>query len=266
MTDRPGAAPAARSGQAASAGQADGGPESRLAGMDLAIFDKDGTLIDFHLMWAGWVRELADRIAAAHGGRRLDDLLHAVMGVDVETGRVLPHGGLAATPMVRLRAAVAEAVVGAGVPAHEVDRIVGAAWHAPDPVVLAQPVTDLPVLLARLRASGTRIAVATSDDREPTERTLVHLGVADLVEAVSCADDGRPVKPDPAAVHWICRTLGVPEERTAVIGDSPADLAMGRAAGAGLVVGVLTGVGDRATLAGSADVVLDSVRDLLPPP
>jgi phosphoglycolate phosphatase-like HAD superfamily hydrolase len=50
-----------------------------------------------------------------------------------------------------------------------------------------------------------------------------------------------------------------------MIGDSPADLAMGRAAGAGLVVGVLTGVADRATLAAGADLVVASVADLLPP-
>jgi phosphoglycolate phosphatase-like HAD superfamily hydrolase len=236
-----------------------------LAGLELAIFDKDGTLIDFQLMWSGWVRELADRIAAAHGGRRLDDLLHDVMGVDVETGRVLPHGGLAATPMIRLRTSVVDAIVGAGVASDEAERIVDAAWHAPDPVVLARPVADLRALFAGLRAAGIRIAVATSDDRAPTERTLAHLGVADAVEAISCADDGYPVKPSPDAVHRICRTLGVPEARTAVIGDSPADLAMGRAAGAGLVVGVLTGVGDRRTLAALADLVLDSVAELLPP-
>ena len=236
-----------------------------LAGIELAIFDKDGTLIDFDLMWTGWVRELADRVAAANGGRRLDDLLHDVLGVEVGTGRVLPHGGLAATPMARLRILVVNAVVGAGLPAAEAMRIVDAAWHAPDPVVLARPVTDLPALFAGLKVAGVRVAVATSDDRRPTERTLDHLGVADLVEAVSCADDGHPVKPNPDAVHWICRTLGVPEERTAVIGDSPADLAMGRAAGAGLVVGVLTGVGDRAALTATADLVVDSVAELLPP-
>lgn len=235
-----------------------------LAGMELAIFDKDGTLIDFHLMWTGWVRELADRMAAAHGGRRLDDRLHDVMGVDVETGRVLPHGALAATPMTRLRAAVIHAVAETGVPAGEAERIVEAAWQAPDPVVLARPVTDIPALFAGLRGAGVRIAVATSDDREPTERTLAHLGVADVVEAVSCADDGHPVKPNPDAIHRICRTLGVPEARTAMIGDSPADLAMGRAAGVGLVVGVLTGVGDRATLADAADLVLESVGELVP--
>lgn len=236
-----------------------------LAGLELAIFDKDGTLIDFQLMWSGWVRDLADRIAAANDGQRLDELLHDVMGVDVETGRVLPHGGLAATPMVRLRTSLVDAIVEAGVAPDEAGRVVDAAWHAPDPVVLARPVTDLGALFASLRAAGIRIAVATSDDRAPTERTLAHLGLTDVVEALSCADDGHPVKPNPEAVHRICRQLGVPEARAAVIGDSPADLAMGRAAGAGLVVGVLTGVGDRRALAGLADLVLESVAELLPP-
>jgi phosphoglycolate phosphatase-like HAD superfamily hydrolase len=236
-----------------------------LAGLELAIFDKDGTLIEFELMWAGWVRDLTDRLAAANGGRRLDDVVHDVMGVDIATGRVYPHGGLAATPMPRLREALVEAIADAGAAPGEANGIVDAGWHAPDPVVLAQPVADLPALFAALRRAGIRIAVATSDDRGPTERTLAHLGVAGLVEAVACADDGRPVKPSPAAIHWICRTLGVPESRAAMIGDSPADLAMGRAAGAGLVVGVLTGVGDRATLAAGADLIVASVADLRPP-
>ena len=38
---------------------------------------------------------------------------------------------------------------------------------------------------------------------------------------------------------------------------------MSRAAGAGRVVGVLTGVAERATLEPLADVVLDSVQELL---
>jgi phosphoglycolate phosphatase-like HAD superfamily hydrolase len=236
-----------------------------LEGIELAIFDKDGTLIDFHLMWTGWVGELADRLATASGGGRLDELLYEVMGVDAATGRVLPHGALAATPMSRIRDAVIEAIAGTGIPPSEAERMVGEAWQAPDPVRLARPVTDLPALFADLRAAGIRIAIATSDDRGPTERTLAHLDLAGAVEAVVCADDGRAVKPDPAAVTWICATLGVPEARAAMIGDSPADLAMGRSAGVGRVIGVLTGVGDPETLARDADVVVDSVRDLLPP-
>ena len=57
--------------------------------------------------------------------------------------------------------------------------------------------------------------------------------------------------------------LGVAPERTIVIGDSVADLAMGRAAGAARVYGVLTGVGTHEELAPHADEVLESVADLV---
>ena len=63
-------------------------------------------------------------------------------------------------------------------------------------------------------------------------------------------------------VLHLCEIVGVAPARTAVVGDAPADLRMGRAAGAGLVVGVLTGVGGRADLEPLADVVLDSVEAL----
>jgi phosphoglycolate phosphatase-like HAD superfamily hydrolase len=88
-------------------------PADPLAGIDLVIFDKDGTLIDFHAMWTAWVGELAGRVAAA-AGRSLDGPIHEVMGLDVSTGRIRPEGGLAATPMVRLRAALERALAGAG--------------------------------------------------------------------------------------------------------------------------------------------------------
>jgi phosphoglycolate phosphatase len=46
-----------------------------------------------------------------------------------------------------------------------------------------------------------------------------------------------------------------------VVGDTAADLQMGRAAGAGLIVAVLTGVGGRADLAPLADVMITSVEE-----
>ena len=54
----------------------------------------------------------------------------------------------------------------------------------------------------------------------------------------------------------IKQRLGVPPDRTAVVGDSPADLRMGRAAGARRVIAVLTGVGEGAALEPLADLVL----------
>ena len=109
-----------------------------------------------------------------------------------------------------------------------------------------------------------RFAVATSDDRAPTERTLDSLGIAGQMAALACADDGFPNKPAPDPVLRICERLGVEPRRTAVVGDSPADLRMGRAAGAGRVIAVLTGVGDETTLAPLSDIVLASIAELAP--
>ena len=233
----------------------------RLDGIDLIIFDKDGTLIDFGPMWSGWAETLARSLEAATG-RPIEAPLFAMLGYDPGARNVLPGGGLAATPMARLRERSAAVLEDAGVDGATVERALDANWHAPDPIELARPLTDLPVLFGRLRASGLRLAVATSDDREPSVRTLEALGVGDAIEAMVCADDGVPVKPAPDMVLHLCEIAGVAPAKTAVVGDAPADLRMARAAGAGLVVGVLTGVGGRADLEPLADVVLDSVEVL----
>ena len=70
------------------------------------------------------------------------------------------------------------------------------------------------------------------------------------------------MKPAPDMVLRLCAECGVAPGRAAVIGDSPADLRMGRSAGAGLVIGVLTGVGGRTDLEPLADRVIESVEQL----
>jgi phosphoglycolate phosphatase len=233
----------------------------RLDGIDLVIFDKDGTIIEFAPMWSGWAVALVGGLTAATG-RRIDGPLYAMLGVDPASGAILSGGGLAATPMARLRERTRDVLLATGVGEREADRALDEAWHAPDPVALARPLTDLPALFDGLRATGRRIAVATTDDRDPTERTLAALRIADRIDATVCADDGLAVKPAPDMVLHLCATLGVTPARTAVIGDTVADLRMGRAAGAGMVVGVLTGVGAHADLEPLADVVIASVGDL----
>jgi phosphoglycolate phosphatase len=239
-----------------------GGPDL-LAGIDLLIFDKDGTLIEFHLMWGGWTERLAGSLEN-RTGLALRDGLYALLGVEPATGRVLAHGLMAATPMSRIRDAVVAYVREAGAEPDAAEAAVASSWEAPDPVALASPVTPLLPLLSRLRERVPTFAVATSDDRGPTERTLDALGIAGQFAATACADDGYPNKPAPDPVLRICERLGIPPRRAAVIGDSPADLRMARAAGAGRAIAVLSGVGDRAILEPLADAVIDSIADLAP--
>jgi phosphoglycolate phosphatase-like HAD superfamily hydrolase len=239
------------------------GPGLNLDGIELVVFDKDGTLIDFDTMWSDWSAGLVRDVAAATDPSLADPLSDA-LGLDPETARIIPGSPLSATPMGHLRNLTVDTLRRAGLPPTVAEAAVANAWDPPDPVALAHPLADLGQLFEDLRARGARIAVATSDDRAPTEATLAGLGLDTLVDAIVCADDGLPVKPAPDAFLHLCALLGVDASRAAMIGDSPADVAMGRAAGARLVVGVLSGVGVREELAPFSDAILGSVAELLP--
>ena len=241
---------------------------ARLAAVELIVFDKDGTLIDFHGMWGEWAIQLG-RDLERETGRPVAAPLLERYGVDPRTNRTLAHGLLAATPMARIRGVTVEVVVAAGASAAEAERAVAASWRAPDPVALARPLADLPGLLDGLRRGrldgrdpGRRIAIATTDDRSPTLATLTALGLDGRIDALVCADDGIPPKPGPEMVLHLCAKLAIAPGVTAVVGDSPSDLRMGRAAGAGLVIGVLSGVGRREELTPLADVILSSIAEL----
>lgn len=235
---------------------------ARLDAIDLVVFDKDGTLIDFDAMWAGWTTTFAGRLETALG-RPVAGELYAALGFDPVGDRVRPGGPLAISTMAEIRE-LAGALARRWCPnVAAARRAVDAAWYEPDPVALARPLADLPALFGALAASGRRIAVATTDDRAPTEATLAALRVRDLVDGLACGDDPGPAKPDPAVLVRLSGTLGVPPVRSAVVGDTPADLTMARAAGAGLVVAVLSGIGRREDLVPLADVVLGSISELV---
>jgi phosphoglycolate phosphatase-like HAD superfamily hydrolase len=243
-------------------GTASPGPSPLLDGIELVVFDKDGTLIDFHAMWGGWALELGRRLDGSTRRPVAGDVF-ATIGFDPASGLVRAGAPLAVATMAEIAEVIA-AVVRRWCPSvAAARRAVESAWFEPDPVATAVPVTDLVALFGRLRDDGRRIALATTDDRAPTEATLRALGVRDHVSALACGDDGIGVKPDPAMVLAICAALQVAPDRIAVVGDTPADLVMGRSAGAGRVIGVLSGVGSRAELEPLADVVLASIAALI---
>ena len=237
------------------------GEPIHLDGIDLVIFDKDGTLIDFHAMWGTWARELGTRLEASVRRPVAPDVFAAI-GFDPSRDRFAARGPLAIGTMADIESTIATVLRRWCPSVAAARRAVEEAWFVPDPLVLAVPLTDLPVLFGRVREGGRRIAVVTTDDRAPTDATLRHLGVRTFVEAMVCGDDGFTTKPAPDAIFAVCQALRTTPDRVAVIGDSPADMAMGRAAGVGLVIGVRTGIGLDADLV-DADVIVDSVAALL---
>jgi len=221
------------------------------------LFDKDGTLIDFDATWAAVARKMA--LTAAAGDEDAAGRLLDLSGFDAASGRFR-----------------ADSVFAAGTNAEVV-----ALWHPRlDPEALAETVAAydavsaregaasavaLPGIrdaVARLHDAGYRLGMATNDSTLGAERTLVALGFAHMFAAAYGYDAVARPKPAPDMVVAFADMAGLRPSNIAMVGDNRHDLETGRAAGAGLVVGVLSGTGTRETLGPLADVIVDSVADL----
>ncbi|MFO0015883.1 MAG: HAD family hydrolase [Synechococcaceae cyanobacterium] len=99
-----------------------------------------------------------------------------------------------------------------------------------------QPTNGLKALLQALQSAGIDCAVISNDDADGIRRFLSDHDLSAPFAAHWSADH-RPRKPDPAAVHQLCQTMGVQPADCALIGDANSDLRMADAAGVAVVLG-----------------------------
>ena len=226
----------------------------RIAGI---LFDKDGTLLDYHRTWMPVNREAA--LAAAGGDRALSERLLVLAGYDAAEDRVLADSPLAAWSTAEIAELWATEVPGSS----------GAALTPVMEAIFvgsgrtgAVPVTDLAALFGRFKARGLALGVATHDSHAGAEGSLAPFGVLEQLDFVAGYDSGHGTKPGPGMVQGFCAATGLRPGDVAVVGDNLHDLDMGRSAGAALAIGVLTGTSGAADLAAHADHVLDDIGAL----
>lgn len=83
-----------------------------------------------------------------------------------------------------------------------------------------------------LKERGVKLGIVTSKMRAGAQRGLKHCGFEGLFEVIVGADDVEQHKPHPAPVLLALEQLGASADGAVMVGDSPHDLASGRAAGA----------------------------------
>jgi pyrophosphatase PpaX len=116
--------------------------------------------------------------------------------------------------------------------------------------------------LAALSGAGRRLAVVTSKLREGAARGLRQCGLDRYFAVIVAADDTGRHKPHPDPVHKALELLQAEPGGTVFVGDSPHDLAAGRAAGVATAA-ALWGPFSRASLAPwEPDVWLETPREL----
>jgi len=174
----------------------------------LVVFDLDGTLIDS-------LRDLADstnEMLAEFGAAPLDE---------AHVGRLVGSG---APELVR------RALAAAGV-APESPGALSRFLEIYDRRLLnhSRPYPGIPEVLADLSREAA-LALLTNKPIDQSIRTLDAFGLTRYFSSRIGGDGPWPPKPAPEGLQWLMQQAGEPPDRTLMVGDSIADLSVGRLA------------------------------------
>ncbi len=171
------------------------------------IFDCDGTIADtMPLHYRAWTRAMEE-----FGGKFPEELFYSWGGkpTDIIVAELNDMFGLCldVEKTVRRKEGFYLALVGQVTP--------------------VQPVLDF----ARSLHGTAPMAIASGGHHELVDATLAALEIAELFDAVVCAEDYVNGKPAPDAFLEAARQLGVPAGECVVFEDSPTGIAAAEAAG-----------------------------------
>lgn len=131
-----------------------------------------------------------------------------------------------------------------------------------DPTKLVTPYPGIPEMLKALRAAGIKTAILSNKPDNMT-RFIAEALFPGLFDIVYGQRDGIPKKPDPTAVHMLCKELGVEPEECMYVGDSGVDMQTGHNSGI-CSIGVTWGFrGTQELRENGADHLADTAEELL---
>jgi HAD superfamily hydrolase (TIGR01509 family) len=125
------------------------------------------------------------------------------------------------------------------------------------------PYEGIAELLGSLSDRGASIAIVSLKPRRAGECEIDFTGLRSMIDVSVWGDDVERPKPEPDGVIRAMAELGADPRSTLVIGDSPADIMMGRAAGTRTAAALWGGSNRELLFAASPDLALDAPGDLL---
>jgi HAD superfamily hydrolase (TIGR01509 family) len=208
--------------------------------IDAVVFDMDGVLVDTEHLWD----EVREQLTTEWGGRYTPEAQEAMMGMSsTEWSRYLHETvGLREAPET-----INEEVVRR---------------------MLARYETELPVIpgaveaVRRLEASGLRLALASSSNRELIDAVLRRLDLTDCFTVTVSSEEVARGKPAPDVYLDAARRLGVDPARCAAVEDSASGIRAAHAAGMRVVVYPNRHYPPAADALALADAVLDGLDEL----
>lgn len=234
--------------------------------IDLVIFDKDGTLIDFKETWVEIIRALITAMGAhVPMNEELRNRVQEVLGVSVDGRGIDGSGPLAMGTFVECDALLTYSLYRHGLRWDEAQDIVrklgDEVFRSEVRKRCIRPARGALPLLSRLKDKGVHLAVATNDKANDALTDMSAIGADPFIDILVGADSVENAKPAPDMVRKLCDHFNVGPASAMLIGDTVMDAMLGRNAGVRLTVGV-PGIAARQDLEGHMDVVVDSLDEI----
>ncbi len=218
--------------------------------VDGLLFDKDGTLFDFHTTWSSWAGQIIDGLST--GDKELRVRLANAMHYDLVKGQFAASSPIIAGTNREAAECVAQAITD-----RSVEELEDYLMHTSSTAPQAETVPLAPFLTG-LASQGISLGVMTNDTEYGARAHLGAAGVTEFFDFIAGFDSGHGAKPSPEPCLAFAREMGLPPARVAMVGDSTHDLLAARAAGMH-AIGVLTGTAQTADLAPFADVIFPDI-------
>jgi len=231
----------------------------------LVIFDKDGTLVDQHLLLLELAKARRTSIRRLAGVKACGQW-EKMVGINLKSSKIDYSGPLAMAPCREEVLVASVAFYLNGRSWDDAKQLAERAYDEADasmkPPYGTVPLAGVEGTLKQLRRRGFKLAIASTDAHRRTVESLEMLKIASLFDAVVGGDDVLNGKPSPDMICEVLEKTESKADEAVMVGDSMSDMQMGRNARVKACVGVLTGSARRQKLEQLADVVIASVADL----
>lgn len=235
--------------------------------IELAIFDKDGTLMDLYAYWASMIDMrvgfLQNKLNLTENQKK--DIMYE-MGVDLKKERLLPEGPVGLKKREIVMKTMVKALEKNGFSGKEdmcrnafkdADRM--SINHLP---AIIKPIKGMNELITALKKKKCKIAIATTDKTERAKLAVEFLGIQDKIDMVVGEDMVPNYKPFPDMVNLILKELSVDKKNAVMVGDAATDMEMGGNAGLAASIGVLSGLTSKESLLEKTEHIVGDISEI----
>lgn len=238
-----------------------------IKGVELVIFDKDGTLIDLYTYWSNMVNYRVDFIKNKLSlNQEQKEKIAYRMGIDFKNRCLRKEGPVGIKKRQVVMEAMEKSLDDLGF--KENHKLCFEAFKEADEISsehlseIIRPVAGMQGLIDSLKERSCRIAVATTDKTRRAELAVKTLGISDEVDVSVGEDLVNNYKPHPEMVNLILKKLSVKPSNAVMVGDAVSDIEMGNNAGLLASIAVSSGIASRDQFLGKTGYIIKDISEI----